>query len=143
MNVRRVSPVIAVAVIAVFAVCAQPRAAASDPGQSTDKGIGPIKELKLGPVDEKLAATGKEIFDTHCTACHALKENMTGPALGGVLKERTPEFVMNMILNTAEMVAKDPVVKKLVDRFGMSMPAPGLSEEQARAVVEYLRTTSK
>jgi mono/diheme cytochrome c family protein len=48
---------------------------------------------------------------------------------------------MNMILNTAEMVAKDPTVKKLAAQFGMPMPAPGLSQDEARAIVEYLRTT--
>ncbi len=50
---------------------------------------------------------------------------------------------MNMILNTAEMVAKDPAVKDLMVQYGTAMPPPGLSEEEARAVVEYLRTTGK
>src|SRR5512135_1324401 len=141
---KKLLPLIALAGLAVFAVCPPDRAAsAGDPGQAGNKGIGPIKELKLGPVDEKLAAHGKELFDSRCASCHGLDKAVTGPALGGVLKTKTPEFVMNMILNTAEMVAKDPDIKKQAAKFGLSMPAPGLSQDDARALVEYFRTTAK
>jgi mono/diheme cytochrome c family protein len=116
---------------------------ADDPPQSGDKGIGPAKELKLDPIDVKLVSRGKQLFGERCAACHGLDQDKTGPALGSVLKRRTPEFVMNMILNTAEMEQKNETIKKLVDKFGMPMPAPGLTAEEARAVLEYLRTTSK
>jgi cytochrome c len=114
----------------------------SDPPQSGDKGVGPVKELKLGPLDEKLVARGKQLFADRCAACHGLDKAMTGPALGDVLKRRSPEFVMNMILNTAEMLQKDEIIKKLVAKFSMPMPPPGLTSDQARAVLEYFRTTS-
>jgi cytochrome c len=68
---------------------------------------------------------------------------MSGPALGAILKTETPEFVMNMILNTAEMVAKNETIKRAVAKFGMTMTSPGLSEDQARAILEYFRTTAK
>ena len=118
-------------------------AATTPPLQAADKGIGPVKELTLGPIDKTLAAQGKKLFDDKCAACHALARDMAGPALGGILKKETPEFVMNMILNTAEMVAKNETIKKAVARFGMAMPAPGLSQDQARAILEYFRTTAK
>jgi len=117
-------------------------AADASPSQ-TDKGIGPVKELNLGPIDSKLAGQGKKLFEDKCTSCHALNKNMAGPALGAILKSETPEFVMNMILNTAEMVAKNETVKKAVAKFGMTMTSPGLTEDQARAIVEYFRTTAK
>ena len=114
-----------------------------DPLQSGDKGIGPIKELTLDPVDPKLAARGKQIFDDRCAACHGRDKDDAGPALAGVLKKETPEFVMNMILNTAEMEAKSERIRKLAADFGMAMPPPGLTTDEARAVLEYLRTTAK
>ncbi|HSQ79350.1 MAG TPA: cytochrome c [Candidatus Bathyarchaeia archaeon] len=136
---NKLMPFVVLAAVIVLVLCAQGRGpAAQDP---TDKGIGPVKELKLGPVDEKLAARGKELFDSRCAACHGLDKALAGPALGSVLKTRAPEFVMNMILNTEEMGAKNPTVKKLTAQYGMPMPAPGLSQDEARAVVEYLRTT--
>lgn len=141
---KKLMPFVMLAALAVIAVCAPEKTAATgDPAQAGDMGIGPVKSLKLGPVDEKLAARGKELFESRCAACHGLDKAIAGPALGNVLKVATPEFVMNMILNTNEMVAKDPTVKKLLAKYGTPMPAPGLSEEEARAVVEYFRTTGK
>lgn len=137
---KNVMPIIVLAALAALVVCAQGHDLAPQ-AASSDKGIGPIKELKLGPVDDKLAARGKGLFDSRCAACHGLDKAIAGPALGNVLKARTPEYVMNMILNTAEMEAKDSTVKKLASQFGMPMPAPGLSQDEARAIVEYLRTT--
>jgi mono/diheme cytochrome c family protein len=144
MTIKTIVPLAALAALAALAVCAQERAASSgDPAQTGDKGIGPVKELNLGPVDEKLAAHGKQIFDSKCSACHGLDQAIAGPALGGVLKGRTPEFVMNMMLNTAEMEAKNATIKAEMAKTGMPMPAPGLTQDEARAVVEYLRTTGK
>ena len=140
---RKLLAAVVLAALAVLALCARQQAAAGDPDQSADKGIGPVTELKLGPVDASLAARGKGLFDDRCAACHGLDKAVAGPALGSILKQRTPEFVMNMMLNTAEMEAKNADIKKEAAKFGMSMPAPGVSEDQARAIVEYLRTTGK
>jgi cytochrome c len=160
---KRTIPLVAILSLGIFAFCrgresdkpanpamssaaaaALPASASpSDPLQSEDKGMGPIKELKLGPIDEKLVALGKQLFGERCAACHGLDRAMTGPALGDVLKRRNPEFVMNMILNTAEMVQKDEITKKLVAKFSMPMPPPGLTSDEARAILEYFRTTSE
>lgn len=117
--------------------------ASAPPPQAADKGIGPVKALNLGPLDNNLAAQGKKLFDEKCVACHALARDMAGPALGAILKKETPEFVMNMILNPAEMEAKNDTIKKALARFGVPMPALGLSQDQARAILEYFRTTAK
>jgi cytochrome c len=118
---------------------------AKDPAaaQAVGNGIGPVKSLTLGPVDKALAGKGKTIFDERCVACHGLTEDKTGPALGNVLGEVSPEFVMNFLLNTAEMEQKDTRILGLIKKFGMPMPPPGLDQDQARAVLEYLRTTKK
>jgi cytochrome c len=113
------------------------------PGQAPDRGIGPVKNLKLGPVDQKLAENGKQLFADKCAACHDLSEDKMGPALGNILKTASPEFVMNMLLNTVEMTSKDAAVKKSIAHFGAAMPSPGLSHDEARAILEYLRTTGK
>jgi mono/diheme cytochrome c family protein len=115
----------------------------ADPQQAADKGIGPVKELAMGPVDQNLAARGKKLFGERCGVCHSLVRDLTGPALGNVLKRRTPEFVINMILNTAEMTSKNEAMKKAVALYGMAMPPPGLTADEARAVLEYFRTTGK
>jgi len=63
-----------------------------------------------------------------------------GPALGNVLERRSPEFVMNMILNTREMIEKEPIVMALRGEYESDMVQLDLTQEEARKIVEYLRT---
>lgn len=107
-----------------------------------NKGIGPVTELDLPEtIDQEMAARGKATFDQMCTACHKTDQKFIGPALAGIMERRSPEWVMNMILNPTEMVQKDPIAKQLLaDHNGSPMADQNLTEEQARAVVEYFRT---
>ena len=103
-------------------------------------GIGPIRSLELGDLDPTLAAVGDELFAVKCSACHKLDERYIGPALRDVTEHRNPEYIMNMILNPEEMVKNHPVAKQLFAEFNFTpMANQQLSEEDARAVLEYLR----
>lgn len=105
------------------------------------KGIGPISSVTLASaIDEELAERGKEVFTLKCSACHKLEARYVAPQLGGVLERRTPEYVMNMILNPAEMVEKHPEVKKLLGEFLLPMPNQNVTEAEARALLEYIRS---
>ena len=116
-----------------------PTAAGGLTAEELEKGIGPIKTVSLGPIDEALEEEGEEIFKLKCAACHKIETRYVGPALGEVLSRRTPEYVMNMMLNPLEMVEKHPEVKKLLAEFFTAMPDQQLTEADARAVLEYLR----
>ena len=108
----------------------------------TNKGIGPVKSVTIAAeVDQNLAAQGKAVYDKMCTACHKPNEKFIGPPPAGVLERRTPEWVMNMILNPEVMIAQDPLAKDLLMEFnGAPMANQNLTEDQARAVLEYFRT---
>jgi len=107
----------------------------------TNKGIGPVTSLTLNDVDDAMAAKGKEVYDQMCLACHRIGKKFIGPAPNEILERRTPEWVMNMILNPDQMVKEDPLAKDLLMEFnGSPMANQGLTEEQARAVLEYFRT---
>lgn len=123
---------------------AVPAAAGSDltPFQ-LENGIGPITSaIVLGPIDSHEAEEGEKIFTAKCSACHKLGERYVGPPLGGILDRVTPAFAMNMILNPQEMYTRVPAVKELLGQYMTQMPNLGLTQEQAREVVEYLRTTT-
>lgn len=105
-----------------------------------NKGIGPIKNVTLGDIDDVMVAKGKEVYKTNCTACHKFKKRYIGPALNGVTERRSPEWIMNMILNSDEMQKKDPVAKALIAEYNAPMAQQQISEEEARAIVEYFRT---
>ena len=106
-----------------------------------NKGIGPISEIVLGPIDSAMVAEGKILFDQLCVACHKANEDSEGPAPAGILERRTPEWVMNMIMNPEEMTEKDPIAKKLrFERNDATMADHNISEEEARKILEYFRT---
>ena len=107
-----------------------------------NKGVGPIKSLALNAeIDQKMVAHGADVFKKMCTACHRPDKKFIGPAPTGLLDRRSPEWVMNMILNPEEMVQKDPLAKELLIEFnGSPMANQNLTEEEARAVLEYFRT---
>lgn len=106
-----------------------------------EHGIGPITEpVVLGPLDAEKVARGEELFQYNCEACHMLDERFVGPELGQVLDRRTPAFVMNFILNPEQMVREHPVGQELLAEFPLVMPYQNISEDGARAIVEYLRT---
>ena len=103
-------------------------------------GIGPVKEeIPAAPVQHELAEKGEKVFEEKCSACHKLGERYVGPPLGDVTQRRSLAYVMNMILNPEEMYMKHPEAKKLLAEYLTQMPNQGLSQEDARAVVEYLR----
>jgi cytochrome c len=108
----------------------------------TDKGIGPIKSVTLAPeIDQAMATHGADVYKKMCMACHRPDKKFIGPAPTRILERRTPEWVMNMILNPEEMVQNDPLAKELLMEFnGSPMANQNLTEEEARAVLEYFRT---
>ena len=112
-------------------------AAVDDP--LLNKGIGPVKAVTLGPLDGALAGKGSTIFQAKCSACHKLDEQVVGPALRNVTKRRSPEWIMNMIVNTNEMVEKDPIAKRLVAETFQKMTFQDVSQPEARSVLEYFR----
>lgn len=105
------------------------------------KGVGPISSVELADVDEALAASGKEVFDAKCTACHKADKKFIGPSPAGIMERRTPEWIMNMILNPEKMVEQDQVAKQLLIEYnGAPMANQNLTEDEARSVLEYFRT---
>ncbi|MEQ8713413.1 MAG: c-type cytochrome [Cyclobacteriaceae bacterium] len=108
----------------------------------TSKGVGPIESLVLpDTIDQAFALTGKHIYEENCMICHKPTEKFIGPAPQGILDRRTPEWVMNMILNPERMLKDDSLARDLFLEFnGSPMANQHLSEVQARAILEYFRT---
>lgn len=107
-----------------------------------NKGIGPVKNLPLpAEVDHAMAEEGAKIYKEKCSSCHKPDKRFIGPAPKGIFERRTPEWVMNMILNPEVMVKEDPIARQLLQDFNLSpMANQHLTEEEARKVLEYFRT---
>ncbi|MFK5877971.1 MAG: cytochrome c [Flavobacteriaceae bacterium] len=106
-----------------------------------DKGVGPIKSVEIGELDTALAGKGKAAFKSNgCTACHKISKRFVGPALKGVTQRQSPEWIMNMILNPEVMVVENETAKQLLIEYNAPMANQNVSEEDARAILEYFRT---
>ena len=105
-----------------------------------DKGIGPITHVDINnEIDNNMAERGQEIFKSMCSACHKIDQRVIGPALAGVTKKRTPEWIMNMIMNPNQMVKENAQARKLLAEYISPMANQNLTEEETRFVLEYFR----
>lgn len=107
----------------------------------SNKGVGVITSVTLGDIDDALVSEGETIFKAKCTACHKITKKFVGPALKGVTQRRSPEWIMNMALNPELMIQKDPIAQQLLVEYnGAPMANQNITEEEARALLEYFRT---
>lgn len=106
----------------------------------TDKGIGPVKSITLGDIDQAMVGEGEKIFKAKCSACHKISKRFIGPGMKGVTERRTPEWIMNMILNPEEMVQKNQLAMDLLKEYNAPMANQSLTEDEARKILEYFRT---
>tara|TARA_Y100000022_G_scaffold190563_1_gene190839 strand:+ start:260 stop:481 length:222 start_codon:yes stop_codon:yes gene_type:complete len=69
-----------------------------------------------------------------------IKEDYIGPAMSGILERRSPEWIMNMILNPIQMLEEDSIAIELLERYNFEyMYNQNLLEEEAREILEYFR----
>jgi cytochrome c2 len=117
-------------------------ASQSIPVDLSNKGIGPITSVTFADkIDPAMASAGEAKFKAICTACHLPDKRLIGPALKGVFERRSPEWVMNMIMNPDGMIKEDPIAMALLKEYNNApMLNQNLSESDARAIAEYLRT---
>lgn len=107
-----------------------------------EHGIGPVTErinIDEDEFDPELITRGRDIFEMKCEMCHNMEGRMVGPALGDVMERRSPEFVMNFILNPGAMTREHPVGQELLQEYMTTMPFQNVKEDEARAIVEFLR----
>ncbi|TGM55424.1 cytochrome c [Leptospira biflexa] len=119
--------------------CGGEKTEESPASNAGSKGIGPVKSVTLGNLDQAMADRGKKQFEAKCAACHKFEEKVVGPALQDVTLRRTPEWIMNMILNPIEMTQKDPIGQELLGEHLTQMTFQNVKEEEAREILEYFR----
>jgi cytochrome c len=106
-----------------------------------NKGVGPIINVILeDKVNISMANSGEKLFNQLCTSCHIINEDYIGPAMSGILDRRSPEWIMNMILNPIQMLKEDPIAIELLEKYNFEyMYNQNLLEEEAREILEYFR----
>ncbi len=106
-----------------------------------EKGVGPIQHIELAAIDDEMVNRGMKLFETNCSACHKIDKRFIGPSPKGIMSRRSPEWIMNMILEPQLMVEQDRCAKDLLIEFnGAAMANQNMTEQQARDILEYFRT---
>lgn len=107
-----------------------------------NKGVGQIKDIALDPeIDMEMAAAGEALYKSNCTACHKVDKRFIGPSPKGIMERRSPEWIMNMILDPKLMTEQDRCAKDLLVEFnGAAMANQNLTVEETRSILEYFRT---
>jgi cytochrome c2 len=113
----------------------------SDPAYDAKRGTGKFTNVDIKPqLDNAMADRGVKVYDVKCASCHKLtEERLVGPGWSGVTTRRTPEWVMNFVTNTEEMLAKDPEAQAQLEICLVRMPNQNLSDDEARSVFEFMR----
>jgi len=107
-------------------------------------GLITADDVNLGPIDQGMVAKGKELYDLKCQACHSLGTNrVVGPGWQGVADHRKPEWIMNMIVHTDAMLENDAEAQAMLEECLVRMPNQNLSKDDARNVLEFMRSLEK
>lgn len=126
---------------------AQPAASAAAPASSAAAGTDVLPAgLDDGPragaasIDEDKAEAGEKLFQSKgCSACHGFGQRVSCPDLQGVSMRRTAKWMESQILHPDVMTKQDPIAHKLFGEYAMQMPKQGLTQDEARAVIEFLK----
>ncbi len=99
-------------------------------------------EIKFeNPLNAAWVTNGKAIYDLKCGSCHKLsEERLVGPGWKGVTIRREPEWIVNMITNVEMMLESDPEAQKLLEQCLVRMPNQNITPENARPIIEFMRS---
>ena len=112
-----------------------------NPSYDPERGEGKFSNVQLDEhLNTTMASGGEKVFGVKCAACHKLTdEKLVGPGWKGVTDRRQPEWIMNFVTNTEEMLEKDTAAQNLLEVCLVKMPNQNLSEQDARSVLEFMR----
>ena len=92
------------------------------------------------PVEE-----GKAIFTTRCASCHNVNKLVVGPALAGVDKRHSMDWIVNFVQSSQTLIKNgDKKATELFAKFN-NIPMPDhkdLTAENIKNVVEYIKTST-
>ena len=103
-----------------------------------------VKESDItitNPLNAEWVTTGKATYELKCQSCHRLtEEKLVGPGWKNVTTRRKPVWILNMVTNVEMMLEKDAEAQKLLELCLVRMPNQNLLLEDARKVLEFMRS---
>ena len=112
-----------------------------NPSYDPNRGEGKFHDVELSDkLDADMAAKGQKIAELKCESCHKMTdERLVGPGWKGVTTRHQPEWIMNFMTNTDEMIDKDPKAQAMLEICMVRMPNQNLTDDEAREILEFMR----
>lgn len=86
---------------------------------------------------------GRTLFTARCAACHNVNKVLTGPALAGVDKRRSMDWIINFVHSSQTVIKKgDKDAVALFEKFNrIPMPDhPDLTPDNIKNIVSYIQS---
>jgi hypothetical protein len=120
------------------AATAQAQDTAAAPATTSPYDAGPRAGQQA--MNAGMAAKGEKLFTAKgCVVCHGFGKVITCPDLKGVSMRRTATWLEQQILHPEVMVKQDPITRELRTHYSLPMTNQGLTPDEARAVIEFLK----
>ncbi len=118
-----------------------PNTSPDAPPYDPNRGAGKFTHVDLAnKLDVAFANGGEKIYSVKCSGCHKITdEKLVGPGWHNVTVRHKPEWIMNFITNTDEMLEKDPKAQEQIQICLVRMPNQSLSDKDARDLLEFMR----
>ncbi|WP_046246235.1 c-type cytochrome [Hymenobacter terrenus] len=87
-------------------------------------------------------AAGDALFKGNCAQCHAVNEQVVGPALAGITKRRPVSWLLPWVKNSSKMVASgDEYAVNIYNKFNkQQMPSFALSDKEITSIIAYIHS---
>ncbi|MEO8568619.1 MAG: cytochrome c [Ginsengibacter sp.] len=106
-----------------------------------NRGSGKFNTVDVAnKLNTAFANDGEKVYDVKCSGCHKVTdEKLIGPGWAGVTVRHKPEWIMNFVTNTDEMLEKDPKAQEQLQICLVRMPDQNLTDKDARDLLEFMR----
>jgi len=90
--------------------------------------------------DAAAIAAGDALFKAQCAQCHAVNEQVVGPALAGITKRRPISWLIPWIKNSSKVVASgDEYAVALYNKYNkQQMPSFALSDKEITSIIAWV-----
>ena len=110
------------------------------PGATAAATPATIAAPAAGGGDAAAIAAGDALFKGNCTQCHAIGEQVVGPALSGITKRRPISWLIPWIKNSTKVVSSgDDYAVTLYNKYNkQQMPSFALSDKEITSIFAYI-----
>jgi len=94
-----------------------------------------------GSFDEAVIAEGESLFKANCRACHAVNQQLVGPALAGVYDRRPMDWIKAFVKNSQAVIASgDEYAVSLYEEYNQTvMTSFNLSDSEIESIMAYVK----